>query len=392
MALAAVKTPGFRHRSKSGAGGALIRAGWMTGFAYSFVTKEPANASGKRGFPFHLCGRWVLLAAASLLLANCSAGTQRVASSEGGIDPKYGVKASPRVVADGAQVPKGGGRAMVGKPYVVAGKTYTPRENPDYSATGIASWYGAAFHGRLTANGEVFDRQSISAAHPTLPLPSYVRVTNLSNGYSIVARVNDRGPYHGGRVIDVSQSVAEALEFKHLGTARVKVDYVRKANVAGSDDRMLMASLRTDGGPANLNGSIVPVMIAQKKPEPVLSPRQVAFMDEPEAEPVAAPPRVAYTAPTAGVQVAALHSIGTPAPGIPLPPDRPFDLGGGAPRSAPMGQAPVPGGRSVSSSQRSAALYYAEAEGASTGFRHQDPMALLIAQTFVPLRASAQGF
>ena len=92
--------------------------------------------------------------------------------------------------------------------------------------------------------------------------------------------------------------------------------------------------------------------------------------------------------------VAALQSMGTPAPGIPLPPDRPFDLGGGALRSAPLGQAPVPGGRSVSSgqSQRSAALYYAEAEGASTGFRHQDPMALLIAQTFVPLRASAQGF
>ena len=114
------------------------------------------------------------------------------------IDPKYGVSASPRVVQFGEPVPKGGGTYRVGKPYVVGGRTYSPEENADYSAEGIASWYGEDFHGRQTANGEVYDMQSISAAHPTLPIPSYARVTNLANQRSIIVRVNDRGPYHAG--------------------------------------------------------------------------------------------------------------------------------------------------------------------------------------------------
>src|SRR5438034_11668633 len=91
---------------------------------------------------------------------------------------KYGVPASPRVVEPGEPVPKGGGRYSVGKPYTVAGRTYVPEENvAGYTANGIASWYGEDFHGRQTANGEVFDMHSIAAAHPTLPLPSYARVT-----------------------------------------------------------------------------------------------------------------------------------------------------------------------------------------------------------------------
>ncbi|WP_331301438.1 septal ring lytic transglycosylase RlpA family protein [Methylobacterium oryzae] len=102
----------------------------------------------------------------------------------------------------------------------------------------------------MTANGEVFDRHSIAAAHPTLPLPSYARVTNLDNGYSMLVRVNDRGPYHAGRVMDVSEEAADALGFHRKGTARVRVEYVGKASVAGSDDRKLLASLRTDGRPA----------------------------------------------------------------------------------------------------------------------------------------------
>ena len=90
----------------------------------------------------------------------------------------------------------------------------------------MASWYGAAFHGRRTANGEIYDMASLSAAHPTMPLPSYARVTNLGNGYSVVVRVNDRGPYHAGRVTDVSSRVADILDMKAMGTARVKIDYV----------------------------------------------------------------------------------------------------------------------------------------------------------------------
>ena len=90
----------------------------------------------------------------------------------------------------------------------------------------MASWYGDDFHGRLTANGEVFDMTSLTAAHPTLPIPSYARVTNVRNGKSLIVRVNDRGPYHGNRLIDVSNKAAELLEFKANGVARVRVEYV----------------------------------------------------------------------------------------------------------------------------------------------------------------------
>ncbi|MBM3366626.1 MAG: septal ring lytic transglycosylase RlpA family protein, partial [Betaproteobacteria bacterium] len=179
------------------------------------------------------------------------------------IDPKYGVSPSPRVVADGKDVPKGGGYAKVGKPYVVAGQTYVPSVPKTYSAVGTASWYGADFHGRKTANGEVFDTESITAAHRTLPMPSYIRVTNLTNGRSIIARVNDRGPFHSTRFVDVSEPVAQALAFRNKGTVRVKVDYLGLAPLEGSDDHKLLASLRTDGKPALLIGDArAPVQVA----------------------------------------------------------------------------------------------------------------------------------
>lgn len=153
------------------------------------------------------------------------------------------------MVAFGDPVPKGGGTYRVGKPYVVAGRTYVPEEDVNYRAEGMASWYGDSFHGRLTANGEVFDMTSLTAAHPTLPMPSYARVTNVSNGKSLIVRVNDRGPYHGNRLIDVSNKAAELLEFKGNGVARVRVEYVGRAPLEGSDDRQLLATLRT-GVPA----------------------------------------------------------------------------------------------------------------------------------------------
>lgn len=149
----------------------------------------------------------------------------------------------------GDPVPKGGGTYRVGKPYTVAGQLYVPEENVNYRQEGLASWYGDDFHGRLTANGEVFDMTSLSAAHPTLPMPCYARVTNLANGKSLIVRVNDRGPYHGNRVMDVSSRAAELLEFKGNGVARVRVEYVGRAPLEGSDDRLLMATLRT-GTPA----------------------------------------------------------------------------------------------------------------------------------------------
>ncbi len=152
-------------------------------------------------------------------------------------------------------VPKGGGVYRVGAPYVVAGQTYYPEENPHYRAEGLASWYGEDFHGRQTANGEVYDLNGISAAHPTLPLPSYVRVTNLSNGRSLIVRVNDRGPYHNNRIIDLSAKGARLLGFSNAGTAWVRVEYMGRAPMEGSDDRILAATLRQDG-PAPAPGSV----------------------------------------------------------------------------------------------------------------------------------------
>ena len=178
-------------------------------------------------------------------LANCSSG----------VDSRYGVSPSPRVVADGDPVPKGGGTYHIGAPYTVAGRTYVPEENPNYQATGLASWYGDDFHGRLTANREVFDLNGITAAHPTLPLPSYARVTNLSNGRSLIVRINDRGPYHGNRIIDVSTRAAQLLNFRTSGTAWVRVEYVGRAPIEGSDDRILAATLRQDE-PAPAPGSV----------------------------------------------------------------------------------------------------------------------------------------
>src|ERR1700674_4122766 len=198
----------------------------------------------RRSDPVFCAARGVAAVAACLVLANCA--SSGIASR---VDPKYGVSSSPRVVALGDPVPKGGGTYRVGKPYTVAGRVYIPEEDVNYREEGMASWYGDDFHGRLTANGEVFDMGSLTAAHPTLPMPCYARVTNLSNGKSLIVRVNDRGPYHGNRLIDVSNKAAELLEFKGNGVARVRVEYVARAPLEGSDDRQLMATLRT-GAPA----------------------------------------------------------------------------------------------------------------------------------------------
>jgi rare lipoprotein A len=187
--------------------------------------------------------------------------------------------ASRRVVENGP-VPHGGGQYLVGKPYTVAGQTYYPSEKK-LVQTGNASWYGDAFHGRLTANGEIYDRDSFTAAHPTMPLPSYARVTNLRNNASMIVRVNDRGPFASNRVMDVSRRVAEALDFKRTGTARIKVEYVGRASLAGSDDAKLYATLRTNG-PAPWHEQ-EPVMTAQGQPAQPM--RTAAFERDPEPLP-----------------------------------------------------------------------------------------------------------
>lgn len=290
---------------------------------------------------------------AGLFAANC-AGNQVAGrkSKEIGAFPssKYG-PASPRVIADGEPVPKGGGRLLIGKAYSVAGKRYVPFDKPvGFSAVGTASWYGEAFHGRRTSNGEVYDRNSISAAHPTMPLPAYARVTNLLNNRSIIVRVNDRGPFHGNRLMDVSQKTAEALAFRHLGTARIKMEYLGQASLAGSDDNLLLASLRTDGTPAAIPGTSARTMVASnsatslnRTPSPDVE-TETAEAELPATQPAAPAPQpvaqayapaqprfIQPSAPIAASLVSAPVASAAPLTGMavkgaPLPPSRPFDL------------------------------------------------------------------
>ncbi|HEY5337828.1 MAG TPA: septal ring lytic transglycosylase RlpA family protein, partial [Rhizomicrobium sp.] len=130
-------------------------------------------------------------------------------------------------------LPANAGIYKVGNPYQIDGTWYYPREQPNYDETGIASWYGPTFYGHRTANGEMYDGQSMTAAHRTLPLPVNVRVTNLDNGKSVVVRVNDRGPYAKGRIIDLSEAAARELDVIRSGTARVRVTYLARADGVG---------------------------------------------------------------------------------------------------------------------------------------------------------------
>ena len=147
-----------------------------------------------------------LLAALALMLGAC--GTTHVASLPPAASSTGGYK--------------------VGNPYTVNGVTYVPRAQPGYDQVGTASWYGPEFHGRYTANGELFDMNKLTAAHRTLPMPSYVRVTNLQNGRALVLRINDRGPFAKNRIIDVSRRAAQLLGFEKSGTARVRVQAVEQ--------------------------------------------------------------------------------------------------------------------------------------------------------------------
>lgn len=176
-----------------------------------------------------------LVSSLSIIVAiGLTAGMLTACSSSLGVfksKPKY----SPRVVKLGMPVPKGGGVYKVGNPYQIAGEWYTPREDPYYDRRGIASWYGDEFHGRKTANGEVFDMYALTAAHPTMPLPSYAEVTNMRNGRRIIVRVNDRGPYKHDREIDLSKKSAQVLGFYRQGTTPIRVRYIGRAPLNGDD-------------------------------------------------------------------------------------------------------------------------------------------------------------
>lgn len=157
--------------------------------------------------------RGALILALMSLLAAC-------ASAGGG--GRTGL--STAVVRDPAPIVSGTMR-----PYEVRGRRYVPAEQPNYNEVGLASWYGTQFNGRPTASGERFDMNSLSAAHKTLPLPALVEVTNLSNGRSAVVRVNDRGPFVDGRIIDLSRGAAEEIGLLSQGVGQVRVRYVGPA-------------------------------------------------------------------------------------------------------------------------------------------------------------------
>jgi rare lipoprotein A len=156
------------------------------------------------------------------LLAACGAPVQRVDPSE----------------QQGRQT-AAGGIYKIGTPYQIMGSWYYPRENPNYDEVGIASWYGPKFHGRRTANGEIFDMNLLTAAHPTLPMPVRARVTNLENGKSIIVRINDRGPFAKDREIDLSRKAAEVLGFREQGTTQVRVQYLGRAPMYDSAGRLI---------------------------------------------------------------------------------------------------------------------------------------------------------
>jgi rare lipoprotein A len=157
--------------------------------------------------------------AIGLIAAGCSSSKKK--------DPFAGI-GSPYYSKPGP-LPKGGGRYHVGKPYEVAGVWFAPKEQPGYDKVGVASWYGPQFHRRMTSNGEWFDMNELTAAHATLPLPSYAKVSNLENGHNVIVRINDRGPFVGTRIIDMSRRSAEVLGFKPQGMAKVRVQYIGPA-------------------------------------------------------------------------------------------------------------------------------------------------------------------
>jgi rare lipoprotein A len=196
--------------------------------------------------------------------------------------------APPPPVKPPVAVAKAGGY-KVGQPYQIGGQWFYPAVDYEYDQTGIGSWYGPGFHAKVTANGEIYNENELTAAHQTLPMPSLVRVTNLENGRSIVVRINDRGPYAGARIIDMSRRSAQLLGFEQKGTAKVRVqilaDESRAIAAAAQNATVQVAGVASDGGPKPIAAPRPTVQIEGKplgpptKPQPdrtILAPTTVA--------------------------------------------------------------------------------------------------------------------
>lgn len=225
--------------------------------------------------------RTLLICTAAVSLAACAGGPS-----------------SSRGAGRFANVPYGHGIYKVGSPYQVDGVWYYPAVNYDYDQTGIASWYGPGFHEELTANGEIFDQNKLSAASKTLPMPSLVRVTDLENGRSIVLRVNDRGPFVNGRIIDVSRRAAQLLGFEGQGTAKVRVQILADESRAlaaamqsGEGGTQVASAGEEAGGPPPKAAPLTPVVSQQTLAPPSGRPAQQALRPSPQ------PVRTAMAAP-----------------------------------------------------------------------------------------------
>lgn len=190
---------------------------------------------------------------------------------------------------DYADNSKSMGHYKVGSPYIIKGKKYYPKVDYRYNQKGIASWYGPGFHGKSTANGERYDQNDLTAAHKTLPLPSIVRVTNLENGRSVIVRVNDRGPYAHGRIIDMSKRGAEVLGFKNNGIANVRVQvleaesrHVAELAKTGKSTRGIEVAMNKKSyKPPKINAPTQ----AFEEPEPVYQQASVSVQSETLTEP-----------------------------------------------------------------------------------------------------------
>jgi rare lipoprotein A len=230
--------------------------------------------------------RLITVLAAGASLAACAS-----------VSPRY----ASRPDGPGARPPPSAGGYKVGKPYQVAGVWYTPREQPNYDEIGIGSWYGDAFHMKATANGEIFDMHTASAAHTTLPLPSIVEVTNLENGRRIQVRVNDRGPFVDDRIIDLSREAARQLGYDRKGLAKVRVRYVGPAPLLGREAGVRYAS----ANPAVPDdGTLIEIAAGlPARPEPVTAAALAPIATAPAA--AAAAPAAPPVAVAAGLRIQA---------------------------------------------------------------------------------------
>ncbi|MCW8836875.1 MAG: septal ring lytic transglycosylase RlpA family protein [Rhodospirillales bacterium] len=204
------------------------------------------------------------------------------------------------------EAPPSEGRYKVGKPYQINNVWYYPAEDPSYDETGIASWYGPNFHRKQTANGEIFDMNELSAAHRTLPMPSFVRVTNLENGRSIELRVNDRGPFAHGRILDVSRRAAQLLGFENQGTARVRVQINREKSYEAANSLGEGGEIPPGEGPIKIASMKKPVVTTENLAPPpgtTMVSRSTPGMTSPPAAPEVGSASVTAAAAEAAVQV-----------------------------------------------------------------------------------------